>query len=44
MKSELPILPQILPDGKSVLYTAARSTDQVRIMVQSPKLKEPKEL
>ena len=44
MKSEVPIFPQILPDGKSVLYTAAASTNQFRTMVQSPKLAEPKEL
>jgi hypothetical protein len=44
MKSKLPVFPQILPDGKSVLYTAAISTTQYRTMVQSPQLAEPKEL
>jgi serine/threonine protein kinase len=44
MKSELPVFPQILPDGKSVLYTAAASTTQYRTVVQSPKLGKPKEL
>jgi serine/threonine protein kinase len=44
-KSELLILPQILPDGKSVLYTAAATTlTQGRIMVQSLKSGEAKEL
>ncbi len=43
-KAEVLIFPQILPDGKSVLYTAAASTLQVRVMVQSPKFEEPKEL
>jgi hypothetical protein len=37
--------PQILPDGKSLLYTtAAVSYTQFRIMVQSLQLGEPKEL
>jgi serine/threonine protein kinase/Tol biopolymer transport system component len=44
MKSEYLAFPQILPDGKSVMYTAAVSTTQYRTMVQSPKLGEPKEL
>jgi serine/threonine protein kinase/Tol biopolymer transport system component len=44
MKAELPVFPQILPDGKSVLYTSAASTSQMRVMVQSPKSGEPKEL
>jgi serine/threonine protein kinase len=43
-KAELLIFPQALPDGKSVLYTAAASTSQMRVMVQSPKSGEPKEL
>jgi serine/threonine-protein kinase len=44
MKSELAIFPQILPDGRSVLYTAAASLTQYRTVVQSPKLGGPKEL
>lgn len=44
MKSEYLFSPQILPDGESVLYTAYTSRAQYRTMVQSPKLKEPKEL
>jgi serine/threonine protein kinase len=43
-KSEILFAPQILPDGKSVLYSAAASNTQMRVMVQSPKLREPKEL
>jgi serine/threonine-protein kinase len=38
------VLPQILPDGKSILYTAATSTTQFSIVVQSLKSGEPKEL
>jgi serine/threonine protein kinase len=43
-KSGYLVLPQILPDGKSILYTAAASTTQISIMVQSLKSGEPKEL
>jgi eukaryotic-like serine/threonine-protein kinase len=43
-QSEILAFPQILPDGKSVLYTAAVSGAQYRTMVQSPQLVEPKEL
>jgi serine/threonine protein kinase len=44
MESEALIFPQILPDGKSILYTAATSTSQMRVMVLPAKSKEPKEL
>jgi serine/threonine-protein kinase len=37
------VLSQILPDGKSILYTSFES-GQVMILVQSPKAGEPKEL
>ena len=43
-KSGILVFPQILPDGKSVLYTAAASITQIKIMVQSLKSGEPKEL
>jgi eukaryotic-like serine/threonine-protein kinase len=43
-KAEFPVFPQILPDGESVLYTSATSLTQFRVMMQSPKLKAPKEL
>jgi serine/threonine protein kinase/Tol biopolymer transport system component len=43
-KSEVLIFPQMLPGGKSVLYTAAASTAQFRLMVQPLKSGEPKEL
>jgi Tol biopolymer transport system component len=44
MKTRLLVLPQILPDGKSILYTAASSPTQFSIMVQPLKSGEPKEL
>jgi eukaryotic-like serine/threonine-protein kinase len=44
MKSKPLILPQILPDGKSILYTAAASTSQFSIVVQPIKSGEPIEL
>jgi Tol biopolymer transport system component len=40
----LSIFPQVLPDGKSVLYTSSFSANQGRIMVQQFKSGEPKEL
>jgi serine/threonine-protein kinase len=43
-KSEILFAPQILPDGKSILYSAAASNNQMRVMVQSSQLQEPKEL
>jgi serine/threonine protein kinase/Tol biopolymer transport system component len=43
-KSEALVFPQILPGGKSMLYTAAASTSQFRLMVQPLKSGEPKEL
>jgi serine/threonine protein kinase len=46
-KSEILEYPQVLPDGKSVLYTAqtnAQNTGSARIMVQGGKPGEPKEL
>jgi Tol biopolymer transport system component len=42
--SGLLLFPQMLPDGKSVLYTVVASSSQGRVMVQSPRLGEPKEL
>ena len=36
--------PQILPDGKSILYTSSPSNAQPKIMVQSLKSGETKEL
>jgi serine/threonine-protein kinase len=45
IKTENPAFPQILPDGKSLLYTLDRgTTGQGKIVVQSPKSGEPKEL
>jgi serine/threonine protein kinase/WD40 repeat protein len=45
-KSGIPRWPQILPDGSSVLYTAeaVSNTDQSKIMIQSLKSGESKEL
>jgi serine/threonine-protein kinase len=43
-KSGTLAFPQILPDGKSILYTAVAGTTQQSIMVQSLKSGEPKEL
>jgi serine/threonine protein kinase/Tol biopolymer transport system component len=43
-KSGALIFPQILPDGESVLYTAAASVTQMSVMVQSLKSGESKEL
>jgi len=43
-KSTSLLFPQILPDGKSVLYTEGTSPTQMKIMVQSPKSGEHKEL
>jgi len=37
------LLPQVLPDGKSVLYSTIGS-NQIRILVQSLKMGEPKDL
>jgi eukaryotic-like serine/threonine-protein kinase len=36
--------PQMLPDGKSVLYMAYAGNNQSMVMVQSPQLGKPKEL
>ena len=44
MKEENPAYPSFLPDGKSLLYTLLRSTNQGRIVVLSPESGEPKEL
>ena len=38
------VISQILPDGKSLLYTDYASSSQMRIMVKPPKSGEPKEL
>ena len=38
------IEPQILPDGKSILFTRYSSLQAHKIMVQSPESKEPREL
>jgi Tol biopolymer transport system component len=43
-KSTAFIWPQVLPDGKSVLYTDAASTTQMRVMVHSLESGEAKEL
>ncbi len=43
-KSELLIFPQILPGGRSILYTSAASTTQMRVMVQPLASEDPKEL
>jgi serine/threonine protein kinase len=43
-KSEVLGFPQVLPGGKSVLYTAAGGTAQYRLMVHSLKSGESKEL
>jgi eukaryotic-like serine/threonine-protein kinase len=45
-KSGYALAPQILPDGRSMLYTAALTVNaaQMKIMVQSLKSGEPKEL
>ncbi len=43
-KSETHIFPQLLPDGKSLLYTAAVSTTQFRTLVQSLQSGESREL
>ncbi len=43
-KSEIHAMPQILPDGKTVLFSSFASLTQSRIMVQSPQSGEPKEL
>ncbi len=44
MKSRLLVLPRVLPDGKSMLYSSAGSSNQMRIMVQSLKSGATKEL
>ncbi len=43
-KGEFLVAPQVLPDGKSVLYTAGASSSQMRIMVHSLESGESKEL
>ena len=43
-KMNILVAPQILPDGDSVLFTAATSATQVKIMVQSIKTGKSKEL
>jgi serine/threonine-protein kinase len=43
-KSGVLAMPQILPDGKSMLYTVSTGANQNSIVVQSLKSKEPKEL
>jgi Tol biopolymer transport system component len=43
-ESGIVALPQMLPDGEWILYTDAASVNRSRIMVQSPRLGEPKEL
>jgi serine/threonine protein kinase/Tol biopolymer transport system component len=44
IKGETHVLPQILPGGKSLLYTAVAANNQTRVVVQSLKSGETKEL
>jgi eukaryotic-like serine/threonine-protein kinase len=44
LKSGSLYYPQILPDGKSIIYTSITNSAQPKIMVQSLKSGEPKEL
>jgi serine/threonine-protein kinase len=42
--ASIPLYPQMLPDGKSLLYSAGTSSDQSKVVVKSLKSGEQKEL